>query len=305
MKVSLPFWVSGLAVLLLVPFFFFGGPDYFSPQYIKTLWDFGHIVFFAVLLLLVQSFKSLGHWRHWLWATLVALVLGCAIETLQHFVGRNASWDDVLHNLFGVWLGLFWGQKPTRLVWALRFVSVICVLPAAWLVVDSAWVDFQMRKQFPSVNSFESRAEMQQVRVSGLTKPVVQTTSVVRHGSKALEINLSTRRFPGVSLVGPYGDWSRYQYLVMDFYNPDDEPLALMLKISDYHHDAGKNLYRDRFNRPLVLASGWNEIRIALEDIRTAPADRVMQLDRITGLAVFASRLPEPRSFYWDNVRLE
>jgi hypothetical protein len=294
-----------LAVLLLVPFFFIGGADHFSPQYIKTLWDFGHVVFFAVLLLLVQSFKPLIHWQQWVWVTLFALVLGGAIETLQHFVGRNASWDDVLHNLFGVWLGLFWGQKPTRRVWLLRFVSVICVLPAAWLVVDSAWADFVMRKQFPVINSFESRAELQQVYTNGQANAVAQTTGAARHGSQALVVDLSTRLYSGVRLIGPYGDWDGYQFLVMDFYNPQSQPLDLVVKISDYLHDAGSNQHRDRFNRSITLMMGWSEVWIALEDIRNAPAGRLMQLDRMTGLEVFASRLPEPRSFYWDNVRLE
>ena len=292
-------------MLVLMPFFFWGGPDYFAPEYIKTLWNFGHIVFFAVLLLWVQSFKSLTHWRQWLWVTFIALVLGCAIETLQHFVGRNASWDDVLHNLFGVWLGLFWGQKATRPVWVLRVASIIGILPAAGLVIDSAWTDLLMRKQFPLLNSFESRTEMQQVRSNGLTREPGQIQVAVRQGSHALDVNLTARQFSGIRLIGPYGDWSGYQYLVMDFYNPDGDPLPLTIKISDYVHDVGKNLYRDRFNHPIVLMTGWSEIRIPLEDIRSAPSGRLMALDRITGFAVFATQLSHPRRFYWDNIRLE
>ncbi|WP_331351452.1 VanZ family protein [Cellvibrio sp. UBA7671] len=305
MKASLPSWLSGLFILLVVPFFFVGGPDSFSSLLLKNVWNFGHIIFFAVLMLLVQAFKPLAHWRQWFLVTIVAIVIGGAIELVQHFVGRNTSVDDVLHNVFGVWLGLFWGQKPTRRVWLLRFISVMCVLPSLWSVLDAAWGDVVMRQQFPLVNSFESRHEMQQVQAGAARATVRQSDSVVRHGHRSLSVILSTEKYAGISLLGPYGDWSGYQFLTMDFYNPEAERLELVIKISDYQHDSGRNLHGDRFNYPVVLMTGWNHVRIDLNELRSAPAGRDMQMDKITGFTVFALQLPTSREFYWDNIRLQ
>lgn len=305
MKANLAAWLSGLLILIVVPFFFVGGPDALSSALLNNVWNFGHIIFFAVFMLLIQSFLSLVRWKDWLLVTLLAIGVGIVIEFFQHFVGRDSSWDDVLHNLFGVWLGLFWGQKPTPWVWALRFTSLAFVLPSLSLVLDRAWGDVAMRQQFPLVNSFESRHEMQQVRVSAALASVLQTDRVVRHGHLSLLVTLSTKKYAGISLLGPYGDWSYYQFLVMDFYNPDPERLELVIKISDYQHDAGTNQYGDRFNYPVVLMTGWNQVRIDLNDIRDAPAGRSMQMDRITGFSIFALQLPIPREFYWDNIRLQ
>lgn len=305
LKASLPSWLSGLFILLVVPFFFVGGPDALSSTLLKNVWNFGHILFFAVFMLLVQSFRPLVRWSDWLLVTLLAIGMGIAIEFVQGFVGRDSSWDDVLHNLFGVWLGLFWGQKPTRRVWGLRFASLACVLPSLSLVLDAAWGDVVMRQQFPLVNSFESRHEMQQVRASAAQATVGQTGRAVSHGQMSLSVILSTKKYAGISLLGPYGDWSGYQFLAMDFYNPESERLELVIKISDYQHDAGSNRYGDRFNYPVVLMTGWNHVRIDLNDIRSAPTGRNMQMDKITGLAVFALQLPAPREFYWDNIRLQ
>ena len=305
MKASLPSWLSGLFILLIVPFFFVGGPDGLSPTLLKDIWNFGHIIFFAVFMLLVQSFYPLVNWRSWLLVTLLAVGVGVSIEFVQRFVGRDSSWDDVIHNLFGVWLGLFWGQKPTRPVWLLRITSLLLAAPAFWLVIYSAMADIAMREQFPLVNSFESRFELAQVHVNPNQVKTQQVGSSRSHGNYGLHVVLGTHKYAGLGLVGPYGDWSGYQFLRMDFYNPDNEPLELVLKISDSSHNRGKNNFNDRFNHKFVLAQGWNQLEIDLDEVRRAPLGRVMQMDEISGMAVFVMQLSKPREFYWDNIRLQ
>ena len=305
LKLSLPSWMSGVFVLLVLPFFFIGGPDAMSSVFVNRLWNFGHIIFFAVLMLLIQSYKPLTNWRAWLLVTVIAVALGCLIEFAQHFVGRNSNLDDVLHNLFGVWLGLFWGQKPTRLIWLLRALCLLLIAPAALLVVDAAIANLAMRGQFPVINSFDSRYELQQVHANPNIVETRQSGRVAADGEHSLEIIFSTRRYASFRLLGPYGDWSRYTYLTMDFYNPNDAPFMVLLKIADREHDLGNNRFDDRFNRRFYLNHGWNKIQIAINDIRTAPRKREMRMDDISGFTLFVDQLEQPQKLYWDNVRLE
>jgi VanZ family protein len=305
LKASLPSWLSGLLVLIVMPFFFISGPDALSSTFLNNMWNFGHIVFFALAVLLIQAFTHLETWRHWLIVTLVSTALGCLIEFVQYFIGRNSSLGDVLHNLFGVWLGLFWGQKPIGRVWLLRVVSVLLVLPAFWLVVDSGMANIAMRYQFPQLNSFDSRSEMQQVKPNLRQVKIQKVSAIHTHGSHALQVVLSTHRYAGVSLLGPSGDWGKYKVIAMDFYNPDAEPLELVIRISDLQHDRGAHQLNDRFNRRLVLIQGWNQVQIDLDDVRTAPHDRAMRMDEISNITVFAMKVSEVREFYWDNVRLQ
>lgn len=305
MKVRLPSWLTGLFILFVVPFFFVGGPDASSSVLLKNAWNFGHIIFFAMFMLLIQSFKPLIGWRQWLLVTLVAVAVGSLIEFIQHFVGRNSSADDVLHNLFGVWLGLFWGQKPTRPVWLLRFISLLLVVLPLWLVIDSGVANIVMRNQFPLINSFESRYELQQVQANPNALKTRHASSWHTHGEHGLEVMLGTKKYTGLSLIGPYGDWSHYRFLVMDFYNPDKEPLELVLRISDFLHDRGTNNFNDRFNRSILLMQGWNQVQVELNDVRVAPRNRVMQMNQISGMTIFAVQLSKPREFYWDNIRLQ
>ena len=292
-------------MVLVVPFFFVGGPDHLSSVFLNQAWNFGHILFFAVLMLFIQSYKPLATWRAWLLVTCIAIALGCLIEFVQKHVGRNANLDDVLHNLFGVWLGLFWGLKPNRKIWFLRFIAVLLVVPAAWLVVDAGIANLMMRNQFPLINSFESRYELQQIHGSPAIAKTRQANSLAIDGNYSLEITFSTRQYAGFRLLGPYGDWSEYTYLTMDFYNPAATPFTVILKISDREHDAGANKFDERFNRRVYLNPGWNKIQIAINDIRTAPHRRAMRMDEISGFTLFVEQLAEPQQLYWDNIRLE
>jgi len=303
--VSLPAWLSGLCVLVLVPFFFVGGPDASSSVLLKNAWNFGHIIFFSLLLLLVQSFKPIVGWQRWLRVTFIAIAVGCLIEFVQFFVGRNASVDDVLHNVFGVWLGLFWGQKPSPMIWRLRFLSGLLIAPAAWLVIESALAEVVMRNQFPLLNSFESRYELQQLQANNAGVKIQPTQQLHTHGVSSAHIALATEPYSGVSLLGTYGDWSAYAGLLMDFYNPDIEPLELVVKIADFQHDRGDNNFNDRFNRRILLRPGWNQVRIDLNEVRTAPHNRVMLMHQISGITIFAVSLPQTRDFYLDNIRLQ
>ena len=305
MKLSLPFWLSGLFVLIVAPFFFVGGPEASSSVLLKNVWNFGHIIFFAILLLLIQSSKPLVGWKTWLWVTIIAIAVGALIEFVQFFVGRNASLDDVLHNVFGVWLGLFWGQKSSRIIWQLRFVSSLLIAPALWLVIDSAIAHTNMRIQFPLINSFESRHELQQLYANNSSVKIQQTQQFHTHGIASAQISLDTHPYSGVSLLGSYGDWNGYAALSLDLFNPDAEPLELVVRIADVQHDRGDNSFNDRFNRRILLQQGWNQVRIDLNDVRTAPHKRVMHMHQISDITIFAASLPRPRDFYLDNVKLQ
>lgn len=302
-----------LCVLLLVcaaPLFFIGGPDWVSPPLIKNLWNFGHVVFFALLLMVLQCFIALNHWRHWLGVTLAALLLGIAIETVQHFVGRYASWGDVFNNLAGVWLGLFWGQlvrgaRFAGLIKLGRIVSLVLIAPALWLIVESAWAEWNLRRAFPQLNSFETSFEWQQLVYNPARVDAHLTNRLHSHGQQALAVQLKPGASAGLRLRVCYGDWRHYNHFVVDLYNPGAEPLSLSLRLSDTLHDRGEDKYNDRFNRTLVLAPGWNTQRIAIADIQQSPATRELQMDKLCNLGLFVSDIQQTQHFYIDNLRLE
>lgn len=290
-----------LAVLMAaLPLFFVGGPDWVSPPLFRAAWSLGHIPFFALLLVWVQSYRSLTRPVHWLWVTLAVVVLSLVIELIQSQVGRDANWQDGLRNLIGAWLGLFWCQPGRPLVWGGRVIATGLLL---WQLsgLGSELLNHHHRvQQFPVLSDFESARDL-----SRWTGNIERVSEPVAQGRYSLAIELGTGRYSGVGMEALPGDWQSYQTLHFSLYNPDNDELALTLRINDVPHDRGDGLYNDRFNHRFLVQPGWNHYRIELDKVRLAPEDRPMNMARIRRLGIFATRLPEERRVYLDSVRLE
>lgn len=294
---KLRFACFGSLLFVLLPLFFWGGPDWASPPFYRHVWDFGHIAFFALVGAFVQYGIGISTTRRWLLSTALVLLTGVAIEYIQLQVGRNASGADVFNNLIGFWLGVVWlaPAKP----W-IRWAVTALIIPSLFSIAVAALVQAHQAWQFPVLADFEGTLEQQRLR-----GPVFLSRKHVQQGEGSLEIRFTRRKYSGAYINVFHGDWSGYRELVMDFYNPGPSELVVTLRISDRSHDRGANDYDDRFNRRLHLQSGWNQVRIPVQEIREMPVDRAMQMNQVRTLGVYTTYLKEPRVLYWDYVRLE
>lgn len=298
-------WALTLLVCAASPLFFLGGPDWVSPDLVRKLWDFGHIIFFAVLTLLILHYVPMPRWQHWLVFSLVIFLVGGTIELIQGVTGRNQSWSDVLSNLAGAWLALFWSQKKSLGVGLGRVLALVALSPALWKLMMAASASWAMYTQFPMLNSFETRAELHQLHFSNTVVKIAQSNKYPLDGRHSLAVTLQPARYSGMRMSLPVSDWSGYRQLSMGFFNPAQMPLVLTLRISDRQHDRGQNLYDDRFNVSLTLTPGWNRFVFSLDDIAGAPAQRSMDMQAVSSLGIFASHLSQASEFYWDAVQLE
>lgn len=289
-----------LLLIAVCPLFFIGGPDWVSTPWVRVLWDFGHIGFFALLIFVGQFFLCLKRPLAWLLVTLGMLFVGIVIEWLQSFLGRDSSWQDVWRNLIGVWIGLFWGQRTTAIVWLLRVISLLLVTPNVWAMGEVLWLQAYTTRQFPVLTSFENTLDVE--RAHG---QVFLSKEQHAQGEASLKVILNEQAYSGTGIHDLLGDWRGYKYLAMELFNPDVLPLTMMVRITDKQHDRGKNDYDDRFNLPVILHTGWNSIRIPVAEIEQAPASRLLDVGAISRVDVFVSGFASGRVFYWDYVRLE
>lgn len=298
-----PLWLAvalPLLLIIILPFFFIGGPDYLSSPLFRSVWDLGHIGFFALLVFAVQLRKPLAHWHQWLVVALLVFVGGGLIEIAQAYVGRDGNWGDVWKNLIGAALGLFWGQSPRRLIWLLRGLASLALVPSLWSVLLIAIVEYESSERFPLLGSFENARDL--MHWDGDT---ARTKAHASHGDYSLKVTLATTQYAGVAFDEFVADWSHYQELRFDLYNPDNEPLPFVLRIHDEVHDRTGFAFNNRFNQRLLAAPGWNQFVIPLSDVQQAPAKREMDLRKLRGLGIFTVQLAEEREIYLDNVRLE
>lgn len=297
---SLSYKLIGLFLLVCFPFFFIGGPSPYTTPLFGAIWDCGHLVFFAAAIILLHAHLDLSRKQSWLWVSLGVFVVGGLIEIVQGYVGRDDNWSDVLRDLTGAWLGLFWLQAASTLVWLGRLVALALLLPNLAAIFWAAWGQLYAVQQFPVLADFESPAQM-----PGIKGNVERSGLHYTKGHYGLAIHLTTDKYSGVTFDNFFNSWQGYTRLSCELYNPNPEPLVLTIRVNDVAHELTGNLFNDRFNKTLQLQPGWNHVDINLSDILHAPATRTMNLSEISAIVIFAVQLPKPRDIYMDDLRLQ
>ena len=300
-----------VVILLLVsPFFFIGGADYYDPRSVKEIWNLGHLVFFAMFVLVLDDYWCSLH-RSIIFRILVTfsilLFVGGAIELIQRNIAtRSCSLIDVVRDLSGGAIVLFWLASRRLRRWQamlsgfLLFIVVGCnIVPLLSDITD----EYRSYRDFPLLAGFESDAEFE--RWAGGRRAGFQRVSTPRvQGEYSAKITLTTDKYSGVSLDHFPGDWSGRSGLAFDVFNPG-LPLLLHYRVHDnLHHRGTIELYTDRYNGRTLLKHGWNEIVIPMADILNGPEGRTMDLRKISGFGLFVMNQPEPRILFLDNVRL-
>ena len=303
-----------IILIISILFFFFlslfGGPGYHQTRSLEALWNLGHVLLFALItlfLLKINIFvKNKKTGQQILIIVVVTLILGAFIELIQLiFNSGTPDVGDMGRNFIGSAIPLVFSRKNpfTRLTQIpLQIIVVLLVLFQLKPVVYAAVDEYRAAKEFPVLADFESPLELS--RWDG-GAPFTISTQQARHGKKALKIELTTELYSGVSLVYLPSDWSGYQTLHFNVFNPDTNSLSMTCRIHDKKHSKSEQLYSDRFNKHFSLQTGWNHIVINLDEVRNAPQDREMDMQQIDNFAIFATRLPAKRVIYLDYVYLE
>jgi len=305
-----PKWILWPPAVILVVLLFVGGPGYRSPRSLQAFWDLGHIGAFSLWTFLLVTWKRVEETspaHQWATGLAFCIVAGAGSEFIQSLTGGDASLDDFLRDIVGGLLTLSWFapsvkalprevRRTARSMSAL-FLFVAC-LPLATALGDEALA----RARFPVLSDFETPFERSRWEGDARYAP---DSSIARSGKASLKVDMDTSLYSGVALVYFPKNWKGHRFLVLDVYNPSPDVLEITCRIHDRRHEEGEQRYQDRFNRIFRLPLGWNEIRIDLGDVAKAPAGRTMDLGEIRVVGLFAMKLPQPRTMYLDNVRLE
>ncbi len=299
-----------IAVLtVLTVLFFISGPDYYSPRSLQAIWNLGHIIYFALLALVVLSWlsqKSRGPVVQILVVLGITLIIGAFVELIQAVFQRTPDPGDLFRNLIGALCGIvfLWPTfsvfvtKTRRVFQIITIVlAVVQIYPAAVALID----EHRARHQFPVLSDFESPFEIQ--RWHGDVDFRIDHT-IHYTGESSLAINLTTAQYSGVSMHYFPQNWQGFSQFQFSAYNPSVQPLSITCRIHDTTHTRGVQCYSDRFNRTYTLIQGWNIITIPLSDIQTAPTTRKMDIGHIRAIGIFVIRLPHPRLMYIDDVKL-
>ena len=304
-------WVKCIAIafgIILIILLFFGGPGDTHPQRsIKLMWDLGHIVLYFMLTAVILNSLPRGMAFHTLVAAMAgfALVSGILIEAIQHEIHRTASMGDVLRDLWGTGLALFFtnpGLKNTS-VFPIRIVKVGLVfitlaIGTPWLV--ALYDEYRSRVDFPVLADFEHASEI--TRWQG--GRIERSRDYSIHGEYSLKVTFNKSEYSGVEFRYPARNWSEYRLLQFGIYNPDAKAYRLSIRIHDLNHENSKQDYQDRYNHKFSIQSGWNTVSIPLMDVAQAPEGRKLDLSEIASLILFLTNVKISEILYFDYFRL-
>jgi VanZ family protein len=288
-------------IVLAVPFFFIGGPSSVSLDVHRRFWDLGHSIFFALVAINLVWWKIVKTPKQFSISFVAVVLLSLLIEKLQTYVGRDASWSDVLANMAGLLLGYTLTQTASRSIILLRALSLIGLMPGLWSFFKSAAVSFILWQQFPLLSggdsSWESVVWGGKSEITRIASPEkTQRVYLVRYSGEA---------YQSADMMGFIQPWIDYQRLILEIENPSSEALSIVLRISDKQHELSEQKYNDRFNRRIHLLPGWNQIEVSISDIENAPADRKMNLHEIYLLKLFLPESGKAKELYLNKIYLQ
>lgn len=304
---SLLFWLALVGAVCLFPFFFVGGPAWSDGPLIRAAWNLGHPLFFAFLTLATRPWRFASGWKLWAIGSLAVLFLGGSVELAQSLDNREADAHDMFRNLTGFWAVMalqksvgFGHPNPLR-EWLIRVVAAGLLAIDLVVVSGIALQQVQVSRWLPNVYDFPQDQPGRFWRGNVSIDP---QGACGPEPENVLSIALTTRRYSGASLDNLPGNWGNYDHLLATFWNPQDYTIPLTLRINDLAHEQHSNHYDDRFNRVYQIEPGINRIRLSLEDVAEAPADRRMDMNDIRRLMFFTSDLRQPGHLCLSELRL-
>lgn len=147
---------------------------------------------------------------------------------------------------------------------------------------------------------FESGRELDQVHWKCHALMSISDKHVT-HGKGSLKLELYPSAYPGFDPFLKIKDWSKFNSLRFDVFNPDDKKHRITVRIDDKEDDSD---YADRYNKDFVLNKGMNHIVINMDSLITSGTKRKMNIKDIHRFMFFMTHPREKVVLYVDYVRL-
>lgn len=237
----------------------------------------------------------------------VLVTAGAVAEVLQALVGRSASFGDIAANSIGLVAGVCWvircrsvpisaGRKYAVAGMALLISVSVSPLLDVWDCV------LQIRS-FPMLASFERPRELR--NWNSHAARLSQSSEWATDGDFCGRLDLLPGNYPGMLMTWFARDWTQQNSFDLQLKNPGTTDLQIVVKLHDRQHVENGYADDDRYHEVVQVPAGAAvSVSILLPDVKSAPANRSMDLDQMWTIDLFAIHLQEPAVLLVDEVRL-
>ncbi len=236
-------------------------------------------------------------------------LIGIAIEIIQPFFNRSASFLDIYYNFVGVCcagatyaLSRQKGKLKARFIAA--YIGIALVLASSLLLPALGAYTLRIQeKSLPQLLDFESAWQQRVWRSGGQshTSLIKAPRGWEENSSTALQVTFNPGQYPGFNFAHPPKDWTGYSKLRFEVFSKTEKLQRISLRIHDGEHSQE---YTDRFNKSFEIRQGVNSLEIPLSEIQNAPQLRKMNLSNVAGFAIFMVNPEDSPSLYFDNLSL-
>lgn len=170
----------------------------------------------------------------------------------------------------------------------------------SWGGVKAEIVEGSICDNFGEKNG-EQRAE------NGEKQKQKQDPSFIIHSSsslknKCLKATYPKGDYPGLSAKHLPKDWTGFDTLVLEVFNPNDDVVKFGILMKD---KPGGHGYHNRYDGEFAFRPGKNKFVFNVTGLKTNDGKRQIDISQVIEFVIFLVKPKEPTVLYVDNIRLE
>lgn len=232
----------------------------------------------------------------------IASLMFAAVELLQPYVGRTASWEDFGVSILGVFIAWLWAIGKQR---SIKFTSIILfpivIGGSLWLLKPGAiatWRAYQIHQLFPVIANFETPAHR---LIAPLWRSNINRKAYDPNSPKnGLYLSYSKRgnRWSGLGLKVIQQNWNSHSELCFDA--KGQLPNTRLLVRFD---DQLSSNSQTSSTQKVAINQNWANYCINIQQLATGNK-RIIDISNMKKLIFFIDGTLPSKSFSIDNVRV-
>jgi hypothetical protein len=243
-------------------------------------------------------------------ADLVSLGLAIFSEAAQYFSPRDAEWQDLAYDLLGIAAGLVLAVVSLRSfrvrlgqAWLFSMTSVgiiLAIVALSTAVMNLGWLVSRLMA-FPVIADFEQAWQTEFILPIGKEQIDVVDSDPANPATRSIRVTLTDSRYSGFA-IQPHANWSGYYAISFIAWSNSLGDQQISIRIHDANHN---QRHDDRFNKNLVLGAEPRRYVLQLSTVQLTASGRMLDLQRITGVAFYKTRPQTGEQLFFDDIRLE
>lgn len=286
--------------LLIIPFLISIPAELEKMRAVRAVGSAFHILlpYFLTLLLFKKGRFAGSIYK----AGAIAFIVIALCEPLQIFVGRHPRYQDVLVDLSGVLIAVFYTQWKfyRSKKWLITMLIPMLSIPwMTWRIPGFIIAEINGEKNFPQLGNFEENRWVSLWDSNNSADNSFVSFSE-EDGNRYISCTGHPEDYyPGISAIGLPRDWSQYRYLTFDARTINGS-VELVLELNDYRSRKDEIW----IGGAVSVTQQWQQYKVDLLKAKESVQPRNFRMDDIDKVVFYLHNLNNSKTVHLDNIKL-